>query len=153
MPTFGSKHWLMERFRLSSDSERLFATRRSRLANIDHFLHDMSIIDAKSSALLSHVSIMLAVVAVFLAQAVAGVWKWVFIVELTIFSVVAVLLLRCVDILGPPFRPLGSDDSVEIEEFYRAEVLLRRAIFQGAVRVVRLLTVGIIVTVLAKGLS
>lgn len=48
--------------------ESKYVTRRRRVNAIRHILHDMSIIDSKSSALLTHVSIMIAVVAVLLAS-------------------------------------------------------------------------------------
>ncbi|MEP6619019.1 MAG: hypothetical protein ABJE47_06890 [bacterium] len=134
------------------DDEKLFEAQRAALENRDHFLHDMSVIDAKSSALLTHVSIMLAVVAVFLGQQNGVLWKWVFTVELAAFSVVAVFLLRCVDILGPPFRRLPIGAEASIEGVYRDEVLWRRAIFQGMVRAVRLLTVALIAAVFIKAL-
>jgi hypothetical protein len=136
------------------DDELEFQRQRGALEeDQQHFLHDMSIIDAKSSALLTHVSIMLAVIALFLGQPHTALWRWVFTVELTVFSVVAVLLLRCVDILGPPLRPLPSSDPEEIRKLYRAEILRRRAIFQFTVRAVRYLTIGLIATVLAKAIG
>jgi hypothetical protein len=52
----------------------------------------MSVIDAKSSALLTHVSIMLAVIAVLLAQPNSATWKWIYTAELIAFSVVSGLL-------------------------------------------------------------
>jgi hypothetical protein len=55
-------------FRLTPQDERAFEAQRAGLKNREHFLYDMSLIDAKSSALLTHVSIMLAVVAVLLSQ-------------------------------------------------------------------------------------
>ena len=139
-------------FRLRPQDEHLFEVQRAGLENRDHFLHDMSLIDTKSSALLTHVSIMLAVIAVLLAQSNGAAWKWILTAELIAFSVVSVLLLRCVDILGPPFRRLLPDADGELEEHYRNEVLLRRAIFQGMVRTVRFLTVCLIIIVAIKSL-
>lgn len=146
---------LRKLFRLTPADERLFEEQRRHLDNKEHFLHDMSVIDAKSSALLTHVSIMLAVVAVLLAQpslAEAGgaVWKWIFTAELIAFSAVGVLLLRCVDILGPPLRRIVPETLEPLEDYYRREILLRRAIFQYMVRTVRFLTVFLIVAVVIK---
>jgi hypothetical protein len=140
-------------FRLSPQDERTFEAQRAGLKNRDHFLYDMSLIDAKSSALLTHVSIMLAVVAVLLAQPNTPAWRWIFTAELIAFSVVGVLLLRCVDILGPPFRRLSPDAEGGLEELYRREILLRRSIFQAMVRTVRLLTVCLIVIVAIKSFA
>ena len=77
-------------------------------------------------------------------------WKWIYTAELVAFSVVGVLLLRCVDILGPPFRRLLPDADGELEGLYRTEILLRRAIFQGMVRTVRFLTICLIIIVTIK---
>jgi hypothetical protein len=139
-------------FRLKLQDESFFEAQRADLLNKEHALHDMSVIDAKSSALLTHVSIMLAVIAVLLAQPNGATWKWIFTSELIAFSGVSVLLLRCVDILGPPFRRLSPDAEGKLEEFYRTETLLRRAIFQAMVRTVRFLTVCLIVIVVIKSL-
>lgn len=138
-------------FRLTLDDEQKFEEQRAELKNRSHVLHDMSIIDAKSSALLTHVSIMLAVVALLLTQRNPLSWRWIYTGELIAFSVVGVLLLRCVDIMGPPFRRLPPAASGELEEYYRTEVMLRRAIFQAMVRAVRLLTVLLILMVAAQG--
>jgi hypothetical protein len=138
--------------RRTLQDERLFEAQRAGLENREHALHDMSIIDAKSSALLTHVSIMLAVIAVLLAQPNSSLWKWVFTAELIAFSVVSVLLLRCVDILGPPFRRPVPDADGGLEAYYRTEILLRRTIFQAMIRTVRFLTVCLIVIVAIKSL-
>jgi hypothetical protein len=138
-------------FGLTTESEAEFEARRAELKNREHVLHDMSIIDAKSAALLTHVSLMLAVVAVLLAQPNGMVWRWIYTGELIALSGVGVLLLRCVDIMGPPFRRLPPSGAGELEAHYRVEVMLRRAIFQAMVRAVRLLTIVLILVVAAKG--
>jgi hypothetical protein len=150
-PQPGHSRALVRLFGMVLDDERAFELQRAQLENRAHVLHDMSIIDAKSSALLTHVSIMLAVVAVLLAQPNEAVWRWIYTAELIAFSGVGVLLLRCVDILGPPFRRLRPDADGGLEEYYRLEVLLRRAIFQAMVRTVRLLTVALMVIVAIRG--
>src|ERR1700742_2057004 len=86
---------LIRLFGLSLENEKAFETQRAQLKNRAHALHDMSILDTKSSALLTHVSIMLAVVAVLLAQPNGTVWRWICTGELIAFSGVGVLLLRC----------------------------------------------------------
>lgn len=144
-------HLLGRLFGLALHDEQAFEAQRAELTNRAHAFHDMSIIDAKSSALLTHVSIMLAVVAVLLAQPNPAVWRWIYTGELIAFSAVGVLLLRCVDILGPPFRRLPVAAEGNLEEYYRTEVMVRRAIFQAMVRAVRLLTVLLILVVAAKG--
>jgi hypothetical protein len=136
--------------RLDPADEEVFESRRATLQNREHVLHDMSIIDTKSSALLTHVSIMLAVVAVLLAQPNVTFWRWVFTTELIAFSAAGVLLLRCVDIMGPPFRQLPPLVDGQLEAFYRSEVVVRRAIFQIALRAVRLFTLCLIGIVALK---
>jgi hypothetical protein len=136
---------------VTPDDERTFEAQRAELENRAHALHDMSILDAKSSALLTHVSVMLAVVAILLAQPNGAVWKWIYTVELIAFSGVGVALLRCIDVMGPPFRRLPPHLQGSLEEYYRVEVLVRRAIFQVTLRAVRLLTVALILIVAAKG--
>jgi hypothetical protein len=138
-------------FRLKPEHERAFEDQRRNLHNRDHFLHDMSVIDAKSSALLTHVSIMLAVIAFLLGSPGHDGWKWILTGELAAFSAVGVLLLRCVDIIGPPFRRIPPQS--QLEDYYRAETQLRRALFQAMVRTVRLLTVSLIAIVVAEKLA
>lgn len=137
-------------FRLKLDHEHEFEEQRSHLLNKEHFLHDMSVIDAKSSALLTHVSIMLAVIAFLLGSPGHDGWKWILTGELAAFSGVGVLLLRCVDILGPPFRRIPPQS--QLVDYYREETMLRRALFQGMVRAVRILTVSLIAIVVAEKL-
>ena len=127
--------------------ESKYVTRRRRVNAIHHILHDMSIIDSKSSALLTHVSIMIAVVAVLLAslEPYTGlVWRIALIVELVAFSAVTTLLLRCVDIMGPPFRQPPADRG-QRNITYKEEILIRRGIYQLMVRIVFLLTFLLIV--------
>jgi hypothetical protein len=141
---------LTKLFGLALEDEKAFEAQRAELKNRAHALHDMSILDTKSSALLTHVSIMLAVVAVLLAQPNGALWRWIYTGELIAFSAVGVLLLRCVDIMGPPFRRLPPPANIELEDYYRMEVMLRRAIFQAMVRAVRILTVILILIVAAE---
>lgn len=135
---------------MTPQDESFFEQLRGALPNREHVLHDMSVIDAKSSALLTHVSIMIAVVAVFLGQPSAPHWTWVFTAELAVFSVVAMCLLRCIDIMGPPLRRVPSGDAEVVAAYYRREILVRRGILQWMIRVVQFVTVAVIVTVLLK---
>lgn len=134
---------------MTNETESAFEQARSALPNREHVLHDMSVIDAKSSALLTHVSIMIAVVAVFLGQPNSPMWTWVFTVELSMFSIVAMFLLRCIDIMGPPLRQLPEGGEV-VAAHYRHEILVRRGVLQWMIRIVQLITVAVIATVLLK---
>lgn len=99
---------------LESGHEQAFADQRKSVRNIQHTLHDMSIIDGKSSTLLTHVSIMLAVIAILVTQAPIGIWRFLMTCELVAFRVVGMVLLRCVDIVGVVRKNLGRPNSGEI---------------------------------------
>ena len=70
-------------------------------------------------------------------------------VELLAFSVAGVLLLRCVDIMGPPFRRLDEGDRSANFDLYQREIHIRRGTYQFVVRFVLALTVLLIAFVLA----
>ncbi|MEM8495812.1 MAG: hypothetical protein AAF663_10555 [Planctomycetota bacterium] len=129
--------------------EKRYAAIRPTAKNIDHVLNDMDIIDSKSSALLTHVSIMLAVVAILMAISTSVVWKSILAVELVAFTLVGLALLRCVDIMGPPYRR-ASRNIEALSEIYHREILVRRAIYQSMVRSVFILSLLLVVIVLFK---
>ena len=106
--------------------------------------------DAKSAALLTHVSVMLAVVVVLLSTVEATPWRIVMGLELFAFSAIGMALLRCVDIMGPPLRqaPAAAED---LANMYLREVQLRRAIYQFVVRMVFACTLVLIVCLVVKG--
>ena len=70
--------------------------------------------------------------------------------ELVLFSLIAVVLLRCVDIMGPPLRTLPEVDAGALADYYRAEILGRRTILQLTMRLIRLLTLASLLTLLIK---
>lgn len=92
---------------------------------------------------------MLAVVAVLISFAPDKFWKMIMTCELLAFSIVGMLLLRCVDVIGPP-RRMPPEDTKEIAEFYYKEVLLRRGIYQSMVRTVFLLTLILIILIITE---
>lgn len=132
--------------------ESAFALRRRDVKDIDHLLYDMDIIDSKSAALLTHVSIMLAVIVVLLNYSQDRTWQLIMTGELLCFSLVGLLLLRCVDVMGPPFR-LPPSDVEEVNKVYRREILIRRAVYQTMVRTVFVLTLLLIAIVAIKALA
>jgi branched-subunit amino acid ABC-type transport system permease component len=136
-------------FRLDVKQERTFAAQRDSVEDIAHLLHDMSIIDGKSSALLTHVSIMLAVVALLMTLSKTVVWQLLMTGELLAFSLVGMMLLRCVDILGPPRRELPASRR-DRSNWYRQEILVRRSLYQLTVRAVFILTLVLLAIVLTK---
>lgn len=117
------------------------ARKEEHIPQIEHILKDMGIIDSKSSALLTHVSIMIAVAfGLTSLQDINSIIKIFLYFEAFAYIVVALLLMRCVDIMGPPFRTVEYNDSA-IKENYLNEILIRRSVYQLAVRAVIWLTI------------
>lgn len=139
---------------LDDEDERQFAETRKNINHINHILHDMVIIDTKSSALLTHVSVMLAVVIGMLFTLIGpkesgSILAYMLKIEMVAYAVVAMVLLRCLDIMGPPFRKLKSG-TLEIDAQYHREIVIRRAIYQLMSRVVFILTVVLILITFVK---
>lgn len=139
---------------LNEEDERNFADTRKDINHINHILHDMVIIDTKSSALLTHVSVMLAVVIGMLFTLIGpkesgSILAYLLKVEMVAYAVVAMVLLRCLDIMGPPFRKLRNEMR-EIDAQYHKEIIIRRAIYQLMSRVVFILTVVLIMITFLK---
>lgn len=133
---------------LDEEDERKFAETRKDIPHIHHILHDMVIIDTKSSALLTHVSVMLAVVIGMLFTLIGpnesgSILAYMLKVEMVAYALVAMVLLRCLDIMGPPFRKL-KNGMQEIDAQYHQEIVIRRGIYQLMSRVVFTLTVVLI---------
>jgi hypothetical protein len=136
-------------FGMPVSAEAEYIQRRNSIheSDRDHVLYDMSIIDNKSSALLTHVSVMLAVVAVLLSES-DGIWSLLLTAELIAFSFVGLILLRCLAIMGPPRRRVPADDRLVM--IYRSEVLLRRTIYQRMRQMVVWLTGALVVLLCVK---
>jgi hypothetical protein len=139
---------------LNEEDERNFADTRKDINHINHILHDMVIIDTKSSALLTHVSVMLAVVIGMLFTLIGpkesgSILAYLLKVEMVAYAIVAMVLLRCLDIMGPPFRKLRNGMR-EIDAQYHKEIIIRRAIYQLMSRVVFILTVVLIMITFLK---
>ncbi|MBX9916278.1 hypothetical protein R2083_05485 [Nitrosomonas sp. Is35] len=139
---------------LNEEDERKFADVRKDINHINHILHDMVIIDTKSSALLTHVSVMLAVVIGMLFTLIGpkesgSILAYMLKIEMVSYAIVAMVLLRCLDIMGPPFRKLRNEMH-EIDAQYHQEIVTRRAIYQLMSRVVFILTVVLILITFLK---
>lgn len=112
----------------------------------------MDVLDSKSSALLTHISIMFVALGFFIIDN-SNHWviQSLLLMEFIIYLVVAMLLLRCIDIMGPPFRQLPNDaDEEKLAEIYYFEVTLRREIYVRSLRVVYTLTALLIPIILLK---
>ena len=139
---------------INEKEEREFADIRKNITHINHILHDMVIIDTKSSALLTHVSVMLAVVIGMLFTLIGpkesgSILAYMLKIEMVAYAVVAMVLLRCLDIMGPPFRRLKKGMQ-EVDAQYHREIVIRRAIYQLMSRVVFILTVVLILITFLK---
>lgn len=139
---------------LNEEDERKFADVRKDINHINHILHDMVIIDTKSSALLTHVSVMLAVVIGMLFTLIGpkesgSILAYMLKIEMVAYAVVAMVLLRCLDIMGPQFRKLRNEMR-EIDAQYHQEIIVRRAIYQLMSRVVFILTVVLVLITFLK---
>ncbi len=100
-------------------------------------LYDMGIIDGKSSALLTHISVML-VVLTFLLGSDSQHFQIALKIELVVYAILATLLLRAVDIMGPPYQ--WSDGNID----WLKEAALRRVIYQSVLRLVWILTIALV---------
>ena len=110
-------------FRVPKDSvEDEYIHRKTQVENYPAMVQEMDTIDSKSSALLTHVSIMLAVVAVLVESVEVWIWQVVLVIELLVYSVFGLILLRCVDITGPPRQHI-SKDQLEAKKFFVKEEL------------------------------
>mgnify|MGYP000894260535 FL=1 len=144
-PTKWLDRQIIKKFGLSPQNEFDYSAARDEkyVSNIDHILKDMDIIDSKSSALLAHVSIMIAVA--FGLTAIDNlnyVVKGLLYVEAFAYILVALFLMRCLEIVGPPLRKMESSDRQMFDK-YNYEILVRRAVYQTSVRAVIWLTVGL----------
>ena len=140
------KQW----FEIDIIRESKYYSRRNKAEDIKDILYDMNIIDTKSNALLTHISIMFIVLGFFIhAEDNHWVILALLVLEFLAYLVTAMLLLRCVDIMGPPFRqPPESDE--EIKQVYYFESTLRREIYARALRMAFILTVILFPIILLK---
>ncbi|MEH6628481.1 MAG: hypothetical protein V7739_18740 [Motiliproteus sp.] len=140
--------------RLEISDENNYADLRGSVNNIDHILYDMDLIDSKSAALLTHVSIMLAVVVGMmyaLIESQNSIFALFLKFKIIFYAIVALGLLRCVDILGPPFRKIDKKN-VSPDLFYYKEIMLRRAVYQFTIRMVYILTFALVVVMTFKAI-
>ena len=141
-------------FNTDIEQEKKYIDIRKARVDRDHVLYDMSVIDSKSSALLTHVSIMLGVVLVLIGfgkEFTNRTWQVIMTCEFVAFSVVAMLLLRCIDIVGPP-KKMPLEDCEEINDVYK-EINLRRGIYQSMVRTIFLLTAILVTLFIIKAIA
>ena len=142
--------FLHHALKIKEEVEQDFIQNRSQSDYISNYHYDMDAVDSKSSALLTHISVMFVVLSIFLVSADCHDFiRALLAVELIAYLFLALLLLRCIDVMGPPNReiPTGADD---VNKIFREEIMLRRSIYQFSVRGVFLLTFFLIPIILAK---
>ena len=106
---------------------------------VDHIWRDLRSIHAKSSGLLTHISVMFVVLG-FLASNVDNfLLRLLLTAEFLAYILAAMVLLRCLDMTGPPLNDL-PDDPEELREVQAREALLRKTIYVRVLRLVYILT-------------
>lgn len=105
----------------------------------------MDDIDSKSSALLAHVSMIIAAVSVMLAAFDQSFFKYLLLLELAIYIVVAIGLLRCVSILRP--RSFEEGDYLEI---ILQEAASRLVVYERSRKIAIVATFIFLLSVLSK---
>ena len=112
-------------------------------------LRDMDLLDNKSSALLTHVSVIIAALALSLASVDAPIVKFALAIELGLYVCVAMLALRCLNFMGPP-NMAGIKSAVELERMMLRECTIRRHVYFICLRATILLTVAIPVIIIVE---
>lgn len=131
--------------------EKEFYSIRDRVTGIDDILTEMKVIDSKSSALLTHISIMFAVISFFLNSSSTQIFiKLTLGLEFIAYLLIIMALMKCIDLMGPPLRVLPNGDDNELRNIYNIEINLRRAIYQWSVRCVYFLTALLLPIIMAK---
>lgn len=140
---------IVRRLDLTSEANASYVkARKGNDPNTGGALYDMDIVDNKSAALLTHVSLIMAALALLIGQ--SDDIRIVYVVEFIIYALIATTLLRCVDILGPPTRPHPQDE--QAEEYWHLEAIIRRAVYQFSRRAVIFMTLAMCLTVLLEAL-
>lgn len=106
---------------------------------IDRIWNDLRSIDAKSSGLLTHISVMFVVLGFLAADAENIFLRVLLAVEFLAYIFAALVLLRCLDMTGPPLNDLPSD-AAEMRLVQAHEALLRKTIYVRVLRLVYILT-------------
>lgn len=138
----GSKALSEERKYLQVQSQAKGET----LANTSLYLLD--IIDAKTQALLAHVSMMIAVLSLFATFVIkSGTAHFVLILEIIGYVVIAIGLLRCVRIIGPEMGFSTTAD--EYNDRIGAETCFRRRLYVTLLNATIYITVVFLIAVVA----
>ncbi len=126
---------------------------RDEIRDIKSIFYDMDVVDSKSSALLTHISVMFVVLGVLLSSKNHWIVNLSLSIELIAYVVVASFLLRSLDISASPFKSISQDDEQDAEKskaFYHIEIAIRRATFAQSLRITYILTILLIPIILLK---
>ena len=145
--------WIDEKLfsilKLDLEASIRYVDHRSKADENGHgVLHDMDVIDTKSSALLAHITLMLAVVALLFDS--ESPLNKLLIVEFVLYTGLATALLRCIDILGPPYRTIQFENEENAIQYWHREALIRRSICQLVQRGTIFLTAILGLTILIR---
>jgi len=129
------KNWL----NLTDQDPLAYYDKLESAERVDHIWQDLRSIDGKSSGLLTHISVMFVVLG-FLASEADNIFLQVLLaVEFLAYIFAAMVLLRCLDMTGPPLRDL-PENTAEIRVVQAREALLRKTIYFRVLRLVYVLT-------------
>lgn len=82
--------------------------------NISKYQHySMDVIDNKSSSLLTHISIMIAISAYILDNSLNNIVVIISVIEISLYVLTAVFCLRCIRIIGPELDANNPNDYIE----------------------------------------
>ncbi len=130
----------LQSYLINSDDDPLqYYKKLENADNADRIWQDLRSIDAKSSGLLTHISVMFVVLGFLAADANNIVLRVLLTLEFLAYIFAAMLLLRCLDMTGPPLNDLPGD-SAEIRMVQAREALLRKTVYVRVLRLVYILT-------------
>ena len=134
---------------IDPQKEAEYLSLREQTEDIKNILYSMNAVDSKCSALLAHISLMFVVLGIFIVSQNHWIVSLLLTAELIAYIIVASMLIRCLDIMGFPYK-VPPQDQEKRKEFYYAEVALRRTIYVHSLRVVYILTILLIPVILLK---
>ncbi len=115
-----------------------------------HVMDDLKGLEARTSPLLTHVSIMVAAIAVLISTSSLSTWKNIFLgVEICLYLLLAICCLRCIDqhlesTLKPPYR--STEHGTAYSEAAIHEAITKLAWFELANRATILLTLVLLLS-------
>jgi hypothetical protein len=124
---------------------------------IDSLLWDLSNIDSKSSALLTHISVVIAILVLSFIYFVGDlpltqnhlIIASFIIFEIILYLIVATIALRCLNIMGPP----NIDHTISKKKYVKSlirECLIRRRVYLFCLRFVIISTIILLLSIFVK---